>query len=472
LPQGLGIAELVPAPLLESLLDLDQLVLDALPMGVYACDADGQILRVNRKAVELWGRAPRLLDPTQRFCGSFRVETLEGDLLAPDQTPMARAVLFGEGSDGAEAVVENPDGRRWIARVNIAPLRGAGGAVVGAINCFQDVSREHEMRHALERQQRTFDLAMVASQMGTWRYTLADNICIYDDNAQRLYGLTEARFLHDEDGVKAKFHPDDMELMWQRVAKALDPQSDGRYEVEYRVKQRDGSWRWLSAWGLVEFQGRGEDRKPVAISGASRDLTDSKKAEELRGLLTNELNHRVKNSLATVQSIASQTLRNATDLSAARTAIEGRIGSLARAHDHLTDRSWSAADLKEVVRRALEPFSASQLELAGPSLDVSPKHALALSLALHELATNAAKYGALSNPEGRVKITWTSDSAIYGLCWRESGGPPVVAPSRRGFGSRLLEENLFRELGGETRIDFAASGLCCEISAPLSENGL
>jgi PAS domain-containing protein len=100
----------------------------------------------------------------------------------------------------------------------------------------------------LDRQKQTFDLAMLASDMCTWRHTLADIICIYDENAQRLYGLTDAHFLHHEDGVKSKFHPDDMELMWARVAKALDPAGDGRYDVEYRVKQLDGSWRWLSAW--------------------------------------------------------------------------------------------------------------------------------------------------------------------------------------------------------------------------------
>ena len=123
------------------------------------------------------------------------------------------------------------------------------------------------MREILERQKRTFDLAMTASNMGTWRYTLADNICVYDENAQRLYGLTEARFLHDEEGVKSKFHPDDMELMWSRVAKALDPEGDGRYDVEYRVKQLDGSWRWLSAWGLVEFEGDGRTESLWQLSG-------------------------------------------------------------------------------------------------------------------------------------------------------------------------------------------------------------
>src|SRR5579884_323419 len=190
-------------------------------------------------------------------------------------------------------------------------------------------------RRALEQQKRTFDMAMAASKMGTWRYTIADNICIYDENAQRLYGLTGPRFLHDEEGVKTKFHPDDMDLMWSRVAKALDPNGDGKYDVEYRVKQLDGSWRWLSAWGLVEFEGEGPDRRPVAITGASRDLTERKAAEELQALLFNELNHRVKNTLATVQAITALTLKGANDLPAAREALDRRISSMAKAHDLL-----------------------------------------------------------------------------------------------------------------------------------------
>jgi PAS domain S-box-containing protein len=460
----------VETPLIENLFELDQAILDALPLGVYACDVDGLILRVNRRAIELWGRAPRLLDPAQRFCGSFHVESLDGDFIPPEKTPMARAVLAGETSEGAEAVVRNPDGKRWVARLNVAPLRDADGVVVGAINCFQDVTSEREMRHALERQQHTFDLAMTASRMGTWRYTLADNICIYDENAQRLYGLTEARFLHDEQGVKAKFHPDDMALMWARVTKALDPQGDGRYDVEYRVKQPDGSWRWLSAWGLVEFEGSGANRKAVAIAGASRDLSKRKRNEELERLLTNELNHRVRNTLATVQSIVFQSLRGAVDLESARKAVSARIVSLAGAHELLTDRSWSGADLNDLVVRAIAPFACGNITVEGPSLDVSPKQALALSLALHELATNAAKYGALSRPGGRVDLRWVVQNGQLRLTWRETGGPPVVPPSRQGFGSRLLQDVLASELDGQTRLDFAADGVACWITAACAES--
>jgi PAS domain S-box-containing protein len=259
-----------------------------------------------------------------------------------------------------------------------------------------DVTDE-DARQALDRQKRNFDLAMKASQMGTWRYTLADNICVYDENAQRLYGLTEARFLHDEDGVKSKFHPDDMAAMWSKVTTALDPEGDGRYDVEYRVKQPDGDWRWLSAWGFAEFEGDGPDRKPVAITGASRDLTERKEAEKLQRLLLDELNHRVKNNLAAIHAITWQTLRTARDLPWAREALDRRIRAMAQAHDLLTSRAWTGSNLRDLVARALEAFPPAQVRISGPDLEISPKQSLALSLALHELATNATKYGALDN---------------------------------------------------------------------------
>ncbi|MFZ2007280.1 MAG: MEDS domain-containing protein [Stellaceae bacterium] len=326
---------------------------------------------------------------------------------------------------------------------------------------------EDELRDVLQRQQRIFDLAMVASDMGTWRYTMADNVCVYDHNAQRLYGLTEARFLHNEEGVKTKFHPDDMDLMWSRVAKALEPEGDGRYDVEYRVKQLDGSWRWLSAWGIVEFEGDGPDRKPVAIVGASRDLTKQKEAEELQRLLLNELNHRVKNSLATIQAITTQTLRTSSDLASAREALNRRIRSLAQAHDLLTMRAWTGANLTDVVMRALDAFAPTQLKLSGTAIDVSPRHALSLSLALHELATNAAKYGALSCPEGRVSVQWGLRDGMLHLDWEESSGPPVAPPTKKGFGSRLLEELVIRDLEGDTKLTYDVSGVRCSISTAL-----
>jgi two-component sensor histidine kinase/PAS domain-containing protein len=326
---------------------------------------------------------------------------------------------------------------------------------------------EPPSRAIKKRKKNTFDLAMLASKMGTWRYTIADNICVYDENAQRLYGLKEGRFLHDAEGAKEKFHPDDMDHMWSKVAQALDPTGDGRYDVEYRVKQPDGSWRWLSAWGLVEFGVVEGQKRAVAIAGASRDLTEQKRGEQLQRMLFNELNHRVKNTFATIQAINAQTLRTAPDLASARQALDHRIRALANAHDLLTSRGWENANVTDVATRALEAFSPTQVKMFGDPVDVSPKHALALSLALHELATNATKYGALSRPEGQVSLKWYLQDQTLHLDWQESGGPQVVAPTRKGFGSKLLEQLVAGDLGGKTKLIYEAAGLVCNIAVAL-----
>jgi two-component sensor histidine kinase len=183
-------------------------------------------------------------------------------------------------------------------------------------------------------------------------------------------------------------------------------------------------------------------------------------------MLINELNHRVKNTLATVQSIASQTLRSATDLADARASFEARLLALAAAHDLLTVQSWRGAHLDEVAASALAPFQAMykpQVTCSGPPVWLTAQRALALSLALHELGTNAVKYGALAAPQGRVNLCWTLSQGELAVAWTEEGGPPVTAPASSGFGMRLLQRSLARELDGDVRLEFAPEGVRCEI---------
>jgi PAS domain S-box-containing protein len=466
-------AHLASFDVLDQLTGLSQAVWDAIPVGIYICDAEGRIVRTNARAEELWGRKPALMDHAQRFCGCHRVETLTGVFIPPDATPMAQAVRHGASFKGVEARVENPCGHRWIASVTIQPLHDEHGRLAGAINCFQDITREYEQREMLARRQKSFDLAMTASKMGTWRYTMADNICLYDDNAQRLYGLTEARFLHDDVGVKHKFHADDMDLMWSRVAKACDPNGDGLYDVEYRVKQIDGSWRWLSAWGYVEFEGEGDARKPTAITGASRDISEMVQATDAQKLLINELNHRVKNMLATVQSVAMQTQRSTPGAFAER--FEARLMALSRAHDLLTLRQWGEVGLRETLEQAVSPFAGnadSAIRMQGPDHTLSARAALALAMVIHELATNAAKNGALSAQAGRIALDWSiapRDRADWvSLEWIETGGPPVQEPERRGFGSKLIERSITSDLGGTAGFRFLPAGLHCSLAVPLA----
>jgi PAS domain S-box-containing protein len=201
------------------------------------------------------------------------------------------------------------------------------------------------------------------------------------------------------------------------------------------------------------------------------DISDRKRAEAHRELLLNELNHRVRNTLATVQSMASQTLRNAGVDQGVHRVLEARLITLSNVHNVLTDNIWDNADLQDVVQAALKPHQApgrERFEISGPRLRLWPKSAVAVSMALHELCTNAIKYGALSVDSGRVAISWAVDGDRFRLQWQERGGPKVAPPTRKGFGSRLIERGLAAELRGEARLDYPPEGVVCTVDAPLA----
>jgi two-component sensor histidine kinase len=226
----------------------------------------------------------------------------------------------------------------------------------------------------------------------------------------------------------------------------------------------------------------GADNKPAHILAISRDITPEKRAEtelaeayQRQQMLTAELQHRIKNTLAMVSAIANQTMRG-TDVEAARKAFTARMITLAHAHDILVKTSWTSAPIKQVIEGALAPHRTGQhrFEVSGPELLLQPKPALAIALAVHELATNAMKYGALSKEGGRVRVNWSTNlkDGIPGFQfdWTETGGPPVVMPepSQKGFGTRLIERMLKNDLGGDVLLNFAPGGVTCEVRAPLN----
>jgi two-component sensor histidine kinase len=211
----------------------------------------------------------------------------------------------------------------------------------------------------------------------------------------------------------------------------------------------------------------------VGIFSESIDVTDHKRALDHQGLLIHELNHRVKNSLATVQSIVYQSLRHAKTMQHAQESLESRLMALARVHDLLTQESWESADLRTIVHQALLPFEAtglSRFTVSGPPVRLLPRQVLPLAMAIHELLTNAVKYGALSLPTGHVDIVWdlAEDQKALVLTWRESGGPVVRKPTERGFGTRLIERSLAHELEGVVDIAFEPSGVICTVRVQLS----
>lgn len=212
----------------------------------------------------------------------------------------------------------------------------------------------------------------------------------------------------------------------------------------------------------------GPDGEAMAVFVEGADVTDRVRAEAQQKLLLDELNHRVKNTLATVQSIAAQTLRNTPDPATFRETFEARILALSATHDILTASSWRGADLRDILAVEFRPYGAERYEFEGPDVALSAAEALTLGLLFHELATNAAKYGALSRVDGCVRVAWTVQAGpSLSLVWVEQGGPPVVAPTRRGFGSRLIERSLQGEMGGRAALDFQTDGLRCQITLPL-----
>jgi PAS domain S-box-containing protein len=256
---------------------------------------------------------------------------------------------------------------------------------------------------------------------------------------------------------------------------SLDAWSDSvatgqTYDIEHRVRMRDGTYRWARSRAFP----RRDDKGDICLwYGSTEDIHERKVAEEHQRLLINELNHRVKNTLASVQAIAFQTLSGDVPLAEARARFEARLMALSAAHNLLTEENWGGASLERVVEDATEHLAggSARFDIAGEPLRLAPRAALALAMALHELGTNAAKYGALSVEGGRVSIAWSVDGDRVRLQWRESGGPPVATPTRRGFGSRLIERGLEADLGGGAALHFDPAGLHCEIQASLAAIG-
>lgn len=333
-----------------------------------------------------------------------------------------------------------------------------------------------QTEEAREQQQRVLHCVIEAADMGTWRYSFADEICEYSPRAQELYGVGERRWLHNERGVTSIFHPDDVAPMWRKVEEACDPNGNGRYGIEYRVRKPGGGWRWLSARAVVEYETAAGSKKPVALVGASRDITDIKEAEARQELLVRELNHRVKNTLAVIQAIVAQMLREKPDLATFKDAFFDRLAALSRTHSLLCEDMWAQASVGRVAEAMLEPFRIEgRTSFGGPAVAIDANRAVALCLLLHELATNAAKHGALANEVGFVDLRWSVVPGARGdhvtLCWQESGSGAAEVPGPLGFGSRLLKASA-GQLGGDIRTVFKDGGMRCELTFPVDEEAV
>ena len=436
-------------------------VLKALPVPVYTTDAEGRITFYNEAAAEFWGHRPEL--GSDLWCGSWRLYWPNGEPLSHDQCPMAVTLREGREVRDVEAVAERPDGTRVSFMPYPSLLRDGSGHVVGAINLLVDIA---------ERKRSEIDLARLAAIVASSddaivSKSLDGQVTSWNAGAARIFGYEPDEMIGQpiKRIIPAELHEEEDEIL----AKIRRGEHIDHYDTTRLTK--DGRRVAIS---LTVSPLRDRSGKVIGASKVARDITDRKRSDELQRLLFDELNHRVKNTLATIQAIASQSLLNSKSPRDFVESFNGRVQALARAHDLLVRREMKGADLGDIIHEQVVfgEAESDRISCSGPFLTLDAKLAIQLALILHELATNARKYGALAVPTGKLTVTWDTerraDTELF-IRWTESGVPEVRVPTTRGFGTSLIERTLAAH-GGETTMRYEKGGVVCEIRLPLPEH--
>jgi two-component sensor histidine kinase len=347
------------------------------------------------------------------------------------------------------------------------PIRSASGQIAGIFAEGQDVTE----RALAEAQVKASEARFRALVNAT-----SDVVYQMSPDWREMHQMDGRGFLANTEGPTVNWIDDyifseDQFVVSDAIHKAILEKKP--YQLEHRVRRVDGTVGWTFSRAVPLMDQAGEITEWF---GAASDVTARREAEEHLRLIINELNHRVKNTLAMMQAIAEQTFKGVDDLEVSRAKFSARIKALAGASDLLTGEHWVGASLQLTIEKVLAPYLGDAVHrgvIRGPEILLSPKSAISMSMALHELATNAVKYGAWSNKDGQVVLDWKivpgGSTPCLSLEWRETNGPTVVKPARRGFGSRLVERGLAAELGGKVRLDFRPEGLVCTVDAPLPQ---
>ena len=447
---------------LERILRSPASLVENLPIGIYTCDRDGLLVQFNRRAAELWGGAPVLGDPRFRHCGAYKILDCDGNEVAADDTPMAQVLASGQPVRDRELTVERPDGTKFTILANVDPLFDEQGGLVGGVNCFQDISELLRMKCQMREGRRVARHVMEALPAAIYTTDADGKLLYYNKAAERFWGFAPKIGEQFWCGSWKIYLPDGRLLPHDECPMAVALKEKRALAGPEAVAERpDGTRVPFMPYPTPIFGSDGE-----LIGGVNMliDLSEQKRADSQQRGLIDELNHRVKNTLATIQSLAAQTLRGVDS------AFEGRLLALSRVHDQLTRNAWEWADLAAIVGDIFAPLCGSErIAISGPSVRLKPKAALALGMVLHELASNAKRHGALSAPGGAVALSWRRDGDTLHVDWRETGGPAAVAPKKRGFGTRLLERSIAHELGGRPTIAFSPQGVHCTMDIPLPE---
>jgi PAS domain S-box-containing protein len=359
------------------------------------------------------------------------------------------------------------DGRTFDTSVTISPMRNAEGYIIGASKIVRDISARKHAEQSLQTSKDRLEFALDAARLGWWQYDPVHHVVFWNSRLKEMFEVAE-----DKTGIEEftkRVHPDDLERVWAALEAALDPADPKPYAAEFRHRRVDGEVRWVEAHGLVHFEGAGREQHAVSMVGTAQDITARKLREERERVLFREINHRAKNMLSLVHAIARQTAaREPPDFIGRFTE---RIQALAANQDLLIRNEWHGVDVKDLVRAQLAHFAdlvGSRIDAHGPNLRLNAAAAQAIGLAVHELATNAGKYGALSMDSGHVNVFWETDGDTLTISWTECGGGPVAPPERRGFGTVVMKEMIEHSVDGNVDLDYAPSGLTWRLSCPAA----
>ncbi|MCQ0989357.1 sensor histidine kinase [Jiella marina] len=447
-------------------------LLDIIGDGVVSTDQSGRILIFNRAAEEIFGfaaeevlgRPVEVLMPDRFHAGHIRhVRTLASSASFATRLMGHRRSVMGRRRNGEEFPLE--------ATLSRSVLDGAPILTVVIRDVTERRRQEAELaasRQVLADAERRLRLALEAGSMGVWEWHRATDRLDADPLARRLWGLPETGPLRRADldhGSAAG-----LGTAVDRVA-----EEGGETELELQTTQADGSRRWVLIKGAVFTP---DTADAATIVGVTFDVTERATAEEQRRLIIGELDHRMKNLLAMINAIIAMSGSQGMSLPDYKRALLARMGALSQTHNLLVAGHWTGTTLQDLIAGEMGAYGypeGDRVVVSGPDVPLGPGLGLAMGLALHELATNAAKYGALSASGGRVTMDWSlragRGETRLAFEWRESGGPPVEPPTRRGFGSVLIER-MMRLRGAEVAIDYAPEGLCCRIDLPVGDVGV
>lgn len=442
--------------------------LEALPVAVYTTDPKGRITYHNEAAAELWGGRPE--PGTAEWCGSWRLYWPDGTPMGRGQCPMATALKDQRSIRGQEAVLERPDGTRVPFLAYPTLLRGESGRLLGAINVLVDLS---DQRRARQFEQRLVSI-VESSHDAILGKDLNGVIETWNRGAERLFGYTE------EEAVGRP-----MTFLIPEDRRDEEPAIHGRIRRGERVdhfetlrQRKDGSLVEVSLTASPIESAEGE---VIGISSIARDITERRRAQEQQTLLLREMNHRINNLFAITSSLVTLTARSASTPQEMADAINGRLQALARAHELIRSDPTGMAGkpdttLDALIRMTIAPYTNPAgdgdhkpfvLE-EGPEVPIGRNAVTSLALFLHELMTNAAKYGALSTQHGRIRIGWSIAHGKLVMFWEERGGPPVAeAPLQEGFGNLLVRRSITEQLGGKFSHEWAREGLSINLTVPL-----